>query len=94
MITAHWLPDLWFMMPGGSRALLLLTAISLVGSVFKYKLYERKKYNVLVFHLAFVIILAGAAITRYAGYEGTMMIREGESSNQIISESPYVQVSD
>jgi cytochrome c-type biogenesis protein CcsB len=73
--------------------LLLLTAISLVGSVFKFKLYERKKYNVLVFHLAFVIILTGAAITRYAGYEGTMMIREGESSNQIISDNPCVQVS-
>jgi cytochrome c-type biogenesis protein CcsB len=75
------------------EGLLLLTAISLVGSVFKYKLYERKKYNVLVFHLAFIIMLTGAAITRYAGYEGTMMIREGESSNKIITESPYVQFS-
>ena len=65
------------------EGLLLLTAISLIGSVFKYKLYERKRYNVLVFHLAFIIMLAGAAITRYAGYEGTMMIREGESSNKI-----------
>jgi cytochrome c-type biogenesis protein CcsB len=74
------------------EGLLLLTAVSLVGSVFRYKLYERKRYNVLVFHLAFVLILAGAAITRYAGYEGTMMIREGESSNQIISENPCVKV--
>jgi cytochrome c-type biogenesis protein CcsB len=74
------------------EGLLLLTAISLIGSVFKYKLYERKRYNVLVFHFAFIIMLAGAAITRYAGYEGTMMIREGESSNKIISEDPYVQV--
>ena len=77
---------LWF------EALLVLSAISLVGSVFKYKLYERKRYNVLFFHLSFVIILAGAAITRYISYEGTMMIREGEASNQIISESPYIQV--
>lgn len=75
------------------EALLLLTAISQVGSVFKYKLYERKRYSVLFFHLSFVVILAGAAITRYAGYEGTMMIREGESSNKIISESPFVQIS-
>ena len=75
------------------EALLALTAVSLIGSVFKYKLYERKRYSVLFFHLSFVIILIGAAITRYFGYEGSMMIREGESSNQIISESPYVQVS-
>ncbi|MBP6870930.1 MAG: cytochrome c biogenesis protein CcsA [Bacteroidales bacterium] len=74
------------------EALLALTAVSLIGSVFKYKLYERKRYSVLFFHLSFVVILIGAALTRYIGYEGTMMIREGEASNQIISESPYVQV--
>jgi cytochrome c-type biogenesis protein CcsB len=77
---------------GWFEGLLVLTAISLIGSVFKYKLYERKRYSVLFFHISFVIILIGAAITRYAGYEGTMMIREGESSNQIISEDPYVQI--
>jgi cytochrome c-type biogenesis protein CcsB len=37
-------------------------------------------------------MLIGAALTRYVGYEGTMMIREGSSSNQIISMTPYVQV--
>jgi cytochrome c-type biogenesis protein CcsB len=75
------------------EGLLFLLAVSLVGSVFKYKLYERKRYNVLVFHLAFILMLAGAAITRFASYEGTMMIREGESSNKIITESPYIQIS-
>ncbi len=72
--------------------LLLLSAISLIGSVFKYKLYKRKRYSVLFFHLAFVVMLIGAAITRFYGYEGTMMIREGESSNQIITDVPYVQL--
>jgi cytochrome c-type biogenesis protein CcsB len=72
--------------------LLLLTAVSLVGSVFKYKLYERRRYSVLFFHLAFVVMLAGAALTRYVGYEGTMMIREGSVSSSIISESPYLQL--
>ncbi len=74
------------------EALLVLTAISLIGSVFKYKLYQRHRYSVLFFHLSFVIILIGAGITRYIGWEGTMMIREGESSNIIISEKPYVQM--
>lgn len=74
------------------EALLVLTAISLIGSVFKYKLYQRQRYSVLFFHISFVIILIGAAITRYISYEGTMMIREGASSNRIISENPYVQV--
>jgi cytochrome c-type biogenesis protein CcsB len=74
------------------EALLALTAVSLIGSVFKYKLYERKRYSVLFFHLAFVLILLGAAITRYIGWEGTMMIREGAQSNVIISSDPYLQV--
>ena len=74
------------------EALLVLTAISLIGSVFKYKLYQRHRYSVLFFHLSFVVILIGAGITRYIGYEGTMMIREGESSNQIITEDPYIQI--
>jgi len=77
---------LWF------EILLLITSISLIGSIFQYKLWRRKKYSVLFFHLAFVVILAGAAVTRYVGYEGIMQIREGESSNEIITVSPYVQV--
>jgi len=72
--------------------LLLITGISLIGSVFKYKLYRRQKINVLVFHLAFIIILLGAAITRFLGSEGIMNIREGESSNQIMSDNTFVQI--
>ncbi len=77
---------LWF------EVLLLITAISLVGSVFQYRLWRRKKFSVLFFHLAFVVILAGAFVTRHFGYEGIMQIREGKSSNEIITISPYVQV--
>jgi cytochrome c-type biogenesis protein CcsB len=65
--------------------LLVITAISLTGSIFKHKLYQRKKYGVLFFHLAFVVILAGAGITRYFGYEGTMTIREGETTNKVFT---------
>lgn len=77
---------LWF------EVLLLITAISLIGSVFQYRLWRRKKFSVLFFHLAFVVILAGAFVTRQFGYEGIMQIREGKSSNEIITISPYVQV--
>lgn len=72
--------------------LLLITSISLIGSIFKYKLYQRKKLTLLVFHISFVIILIGAAITRYIGYEGMLRIREGESSNELISDQAFVQV--
>ncbi len=72
--------------------LLLITCISLIGSIFKYKLYRLKKLSALVFHLAFIIILLGAAITRFLGSEGTMNIREGETSNHFISDNTFVQV--
>lgn len=75
---------LWF------EALLGLLGINLIGSLFKYDLLNRRKWPVSLFHLSFVIILIGAAITRYYGYEGTMHIREGESSDFILSQSAYV----
>ncbi|HLN75025.1 MAG: cytochrome c biogenesis protein CcsA [Methylococcaceae bacterium] len=72
--------------------LLLIGAINLAGSVVKYKLVNRKKWAILLFHLAFIVIIIGAGITRYFGFEGSMHIREGASSNQIISEATYITV--
>lgn len=72
--------------------LLVLMAVNLMGSVFKYKLVSRKKWPILLFHISFIVILIGAAITRYFGYEGTMHIREGQSSDFIISQASFVTV--
>lgn len=72
--------------------LLFLGIINLSGSVVRYKLITRKKWAVLLFHLAFILILLGAAVTRYFGFEGSMHIREGESTNQIVSEATFVRV--
>jgi len=77
---------LWF------EILLFITTVSLIGSVFHYRLFQRKKYSVLFFHLGFAVILAGAFITRHMGYEGIMKIREGETTNKIITLTPYLQV--
>ena len=70
--------------------LLAVGAINLAGSVVKYKLVNRKKWAILLFHLAFIIIIIGAGITRYYGFEGSMHIREGASNNQIVSEATYI----
>jgi len=71
--------------------LLLVGVINLAGSVFRYKLVNRKKWAILMFHLAFILIIIGAGVTRYFGFEGSMHIREGESTNQVVSRSqkPY-----
>lgn len=72
--------------------MLLLFAINFIGNIFKYRLHRPKKWIVLSFHLAFVLILVGAAITRYISYEGIMPIKEGTRSNQFLSETTYLTI--
>ena len=72
--------------------LLLVGAINLIGSMFKYKLVTRRKWPILLFHLAFVCIIIGAGVTRYFGFEGSMHIREGETTNQVVSESTFINL--
>lgn len=72
------------------EAILVLGMINITGNIFKQKLYRKEKFTIFIFHLSFVVIILGAGITRYIGYEGTMHIREGETSNTIVSENTYI----
>ncbi len=69
---------------------LTLTAFNLIGVMANVKMMKSKAK--FIFHGSFVIILIGAAMTRYYGYEGIMNIREGETTNQMISLEPYIHV--
>ena len=64
--------------------------ISLVGVMYKRKMW--KKQGAFIVHLAFIIILIGAGLTRYSGYEGIMHIREGLSENKMMTVKPYFQI--
>ena len=72
------------------ESVLVLTCINLIGIIFKYKMWKSKPR--FIFHSSFVIILIGASITRYVGYEGIMQIKEGTTENKMISLEPYLQV--
>ncbi len=72
------------------EGIMLFFVINFFGNIFKYKLYKKEKLVTLVFHLAFLFILIGAAITRYISYEGIMPIKEGEVSNTFFSEDNYI----
>lgn len=74
------------------EVLYVLLVINLLGSIFKYELFRRHKWSVLAFHLAFLLILAGAAVTRYTSSEGMMHIREGQSSNEISSDKTSLRM--
>ncbi|MFD0835881.1 cytochrome c biogenesis protein CcsA [Mariniflexile aquimaris] len=63
-----------------------------IAHIFKYKLLRKEKWAILLFHVAFIVIILGAAITRYTSYGGIMRIREGESSNIVISDTNFLNV--
>ncbi len=69
----------------------VLLIINMIGNVFKYKLYKKEKYSILLFHVAFIIIIVGAGVTRYIGREGMMHIREGETTNIMSTRESFVQ---
>jgi len=67
----------------------LLLAINLVLNIFKYKMFSLEKAPIFIFHFSFIIILVGAAITRYVGYEGTLHIRENTAASVMTSSDNF-----
>ena len=72
--------------------ILLLLIVNLTANLFRFKLFRKEKLAALSFHLSFIVILIGSAITRYVSYEGMMHIREGESSDSFISDDTFLKV--
>lgn len=72
--------------------LLTLLCINMLGSLFKYKSFQNKKYSLIVFHLSFIVIIIGAGITRYYSHEGIMHIREQESSNIVKTTNTNIKI--
>lgn len=70
--------------------LLLYLGLNLIANIVRYRMFQRGKMAMLMFHLSFLVILIGAGITRYFSFEGMMMIREGEQSDFIFTSDPYL----
>jgi hypothetical protein len=81
------------MKSGRFELLWILFGLNLVNNIFKFKLLSRKKLTLALFHFAFLMILIGAAITRFVSYEGLMHIRESASSDHILSSDDYFYAS-
>ena len=75
---------MWF------ELIFLLLAVNLVGRLIILKLYKTSKLPVFLFHLSFILMIAGAGITRYFGWEGVMHIRNGEQQNTCYSTEKYI----
>ena len=63
----------------------------LVYNMFRFKTYKNR-LPVFLFHLSFLIIAIGAALTRFVGYEGIMHIREGSMSSQMVSDVQILKI--
>lgn len=74
------------------EAIMVVFVINFVGNIFRYRLHKKEKWPVLLFHLAFILIILGAGVTRYIGHEGIMIIDEGETTNKYLSETTYVNI--
>ncbi len=76
--NAHWFELLW-----------ALFALNLINNLFRYKFFKTKRLTLALFHISFIVMILGAAVTRFFSYEGVMHIREGESADFILSTDDY-----
>ena len=82
-----WIYNAWWF-----ELIMALLMLNFIGNIFKYRLLRKEKWAVLTIHLSFILILLGAFVTRYFGYEGMMPIREGVTENQFLSEKIFLTV--
>ncbi|MDA0200573.1 MAG: cytochrome c biogenesis protein CcsA [Bacteroidetes bacterium] len=82
-----WVYNAWWF-----ELILALFMVNFFGNIFKYRLLKKEKWATLSIHLSFILIIFGAFITRYFGFEGVMPIREGASESTFLSEKTYLTV--
>ncbi|EDH3305843.1 cytochrome C biogenesis protein [Campylobacter jejuni] len=71
----------------------LLLGINLLCGMFRYKMFGLKKLPSMIFHISFLFILVGSAMTRYAGFEGILPIREHTQNSLIESSKTSLRIS-
>ncbi len=85
--TRHYVYNAWWF-----ELIHILFIINFIGNIWRYQLWRRGKWTTLLFHSAFILIVLGAGVTRYIGFEGVMPIREGQSENSFLSEKTFLTV--
>ena len=86
--SANWLvyKSVWF------NILNFLLLINMLIVFHRYRMIQIKKITIFLFHLGLLIVVVGAGITRFLSYEGVMHIREGKSSNLVISYETFLKI--
>ncbi len=84
--TRHFIYNAWWF-----EAIMVFFVINFLGNIVRFRLWRKEKWATLTLHLSFILILVGAFVTRYIGYEGAMPIREGETASQMLSLKTYIK---
>ncbi|MFT6323004.1 MAG: hypothetical protein ACJAWO_000550, partial [Halieaceae bacterium] len=69
--------------------MLFFLFVNMMANIFKYKMYKKEKWSILLFHTSFIFMIAGGGVTRYISEEGVLHIREGKTSNTVVSDKTY-----
>ncbi|MCB0457743.1 MAG: cytochrome c biogenesis protein CcsA [Flavobacteriaceae bacterium] len=72
------------------EAIMVIFVINFIGNIFRFRLLRKEKWATLLLHISFILILVGAFVTRYIGFEGVMHIREGNTENTFLSDQTYL----
>ena len=82
-----WVYNAWWF-----EAIMLFFMINFIGNIKRYNLLRKEKWATLMLHFSFILIIAGAFITRYISYEGMMPIREGASEKVFYSDKMHLTI--
>ncbi|MDX1462551.1 MAG: cytochrome c biogenesis protein CcsA [Marinirhabdus sp.] len=71
--------------------LLVLFGATIVYNIVQYRMIQQKKWALLLFHASIIVIILGAGVTRYFGFEGVMHIRENNTANSFLSAETFLK---
>ncbi|WP_121020809.1 cytochrome c biogenesis protein CcsA [Helicobacter vulpis] len=66
--------------------------VLIVGSLISSRAFQRRRWVSIFFHLSLVLIIVGAGVTRFFGFEATMHIRQNTTSNSITTSDTYLNI--
>ena len=73
------------------EGVLLLLTVSLFLLFIRRWPYRPQQWGFMCLHISIIVILFGAGMTRYMGYEGVMPIREGATVDYVYSDKSHAQ---
>ena len=80
-----WVYNAWWF-----EVIMVLFVINFIGNIKRYRLWQKDKWATLLLHISWILIIVGAAVTRYISFEGMMPIDEGATEKQFYSDKPYL----